>query len=140
MLARSATQFSRAAELFGRARPWLPGRLGRWELVGLNERFRYYRYDVAERFAPHLDGAFTREGEQSQLTFMLYLNDGFAGGETNFFNAMGQRRLSVRPEVAKCDSESAIGDTRSHAQCCRCRLRRMHSTGQARSTCPRATA
>jgi predicted 2-oxoglutarate/Fe(II)-dependent dioxygenase YbiX len=74
----------------------------RWEAVGLNERFRYYRYDVGQRFAPHFDGAFSpRDGETSRLTFMIYLNDDFDGGETRFFEAFGRLRLAVRPEVGK---------------------------------------
>lgn len=56
-----------------------------WRVVGLNERFRYYRYDVGQRFAPHTDGAFERDnGERSFFTFMVYLNEGFEGGETAF--------------------------------------------------------
>jgi hypothetical protein len=91
-----------AAQLYEQGRPLLPGRVGRWEIVGFNERFRFYRYDVAERFAPHLDGAFQRDnGETSQLTFMVYLNEGFTGGETNFFDWKHELRLSVKPEIGK---------------------------------------
>src|SRR5262249_26399540 len=75
-----------ADQLFERARPLLPEAIGRWRLAGFNERWRYYRYDVGEKFAPHYDGSFRRdEYEHSELTFMLYLNDDFLGGETNFF-------------------------------------------------------
>jgi predicted 2-oxoglutarate/Fe(II)-dependent dioxygenase YbiX len=53
--------------------------------VGANERFRCYRYDVDQRFAPHYDGAFVRnDDERSLLTFMVYLNEDFRGGETHF--------------------------------------------------------
>ena len=52
---------------------------------GLNERFRGYRYSPGQRFAPHFDGAFVRSPlERSELTVLLYLNDGFTGGETAF--------------------------------------------------------
>jgi predicted 2-oxoglutarate/Fe(II)-dependent dioxygenase YbiX len=86
-----------AAILWQRAQPFLPARLGRWEAVGLNERLRYYRYDVGERFAPHYDGCFCRDnGEQSQLTFMVYLNEDFTGGETIFYG-YGGVVLPVRP-------------------------------------------
>ena len=48
-------------------------------------------YQPGHRFAPHSDGAFIRgDGERSWYTYMVYLNDGFAGGETLFF---------VEPEV-----------------------------------------
>lgn len=52
---------------------------------GLNERFRFYRYDRGERFAPHYDGCFRRsDDEESLLTFMIYLNEGYEGGSTTF--------------------------------------------------------
>jgi hypothetical protein len=51
----------------------------------LNERFRYYRYGPGQKFDWHFDGPFTREnGDSSKLTFMVYLSDGFLGGETAF--------------------------------------------------------
>jgi len=80
-----------AAQLFERAQPHLPATLpGGWQLIGLNERLRYYRYDVGQRFAPHYDGAFARNRqERSHLTFMIYLNDGFEGGETKFHEEGG---------------------------------------------------
>lgn len=74
-----------AAELFGRVRGQLPARLFGRRPVGLNERFRCYRYAPGQRFAPHYDGCFRRSAtECSELTFMVYLNDGFAGGATEF--------------------------------------------------------
>jgi predicted 2-oxoglutarate/Fe(II)-dependent dioxygenase YbiX len=74
-----------AAELFGRLRGALPERLCGRRPVGVNERFRCYRYEPGQRFAPHYDGAFQRSAaERSELTFMVYLNDGFAGGRTAF--------------------------------------------------------
>ena len=74
-----------ATELFARAEPFLPPNFLIWTPVGLNERFRYYRYTKGQKFDWHFDGAFTREnGESSKLTFMIYLNDGFLGGETVF--------------------------------------------------------
>lgn len=78
----------RAAWLWERLRPHAPPVFAGRAAVGLNERFRFYRYDPGERFAPHRDGAFRRaNGEQSRLTFMIYLNEGFDGGETNFDDA-----------------------------------------------------
>jgi hypothetical protein len=38
-------------------------------------------------------------GEQSQLTFLVYLNDGFEGGATAFH--AGRASLLVRPERGK---------------------------------------
>lgn len=74
-----------AAELWERARDYVPLKLGNWQAVGVNERFRYYRYEAGQQFDWHHDGAFEREdGERSRLTFMIYLNQDFAGGETSF--------------------------------------------------------
>lgn len=51
--------------------------------VGLNERIRFYRYDPGQAFRWHFDGSFVRNAEErSFLTFMVYLNEGFGGGET----------------------------------------------------------
>lgn len=68
-----------------------------WKLQGLNERFRFYRYDVGQRFARHTDGYFERlNGERSHFTFMVYLNDGFEGGATAFHQS--RPSLLVTPE------------------------------------------
>ncbi len=56
--------------------------------IGLNEQFRFYKYESSQRFKRHIDGRFKRnEQEESRITFMLYLNDDFVGGETKFNNA-----------------------------------------------------
>ena len=88
-----------AARLWQRANPFLPSRIENWRVTGFNERFRYYRYGPGQQFAPHGDGSFRRpNGEQSRLTFMVYLNDDFTGGETKFYQDSGVPRVSVRPE------------------------------------------
>jgi prolyl 4-hydroxylase len=88
-----------AARLWQRTEPFLPPRIRNWRAIGLNERFRFYRYDPGQQFAPHWDGCFHRDnGEQSQLTFMVYLNEDFTGGETKFYLENGMPRLAVKPE------------------------------------------
>jgi predicted 2-oxoglutarate/Fe(II)-dependent dioxygenase YbiX len=88
-----------AARLWQRAESFLPRRIRSWQSGGFNERFRFYRYDPGQQFAPHWDGCFRRDnGEQSQLTFMVYLNDDFTGGETKFYLNNGMPRLEVKPE------------------------------------------
>ncbi|EQM68710.1 2OG-Fe(II) oxygenase [Pseudomonas tohonis] len=85
-----------ANQLLARARPWLPACLdNEWELVGLNERFRFYRYTPEQYFKWHRDGFYRRsQDEISQLTFLLYLNDDYEGGETQF-----RGEDSIRPEA-----------------------------------------
>jgi len=76
-----------ASALYDRARPFLPAVFGGRELCGFNERFRYYRYAKGQEFKWHFDGEYHRfnaAGEASKLTFMIYLNGGFTGGETKF--------------------------------------------------------
>ena len=74
---------ARASDLWSRIPDYVPHRLGDWRICGVNERLRFYRYDVGQQFDWHYDGCFERQnGERSHLTFMIYLNDGFAGGET----------------------------------------------------------
>jgi predicted 2-oxoglutarate/Fe(II)-dependent dioxygenase YbiX len=76
-----------ARELFGRVAAALPSPLCGMTPVGANERFRCYRYQPGQRFAAHYDGAFHRdEHERSLLTFMVYLNEGFEGGHTEFLD------------------------------------------------------
>jgi hypothetical protein len=73
-----------AALLFARLAPAYPETwAGPWRAAGMNERFRCYRYHAGQYFAPHFDGAFVRgDDERSELTVLVYLNGGFAGGET----------------------------------------------------------
>jgi hypothetical protein len=62
-----------------------PKEFNGWGFVGLNERFRCYRYKPGMRFAPHRDGPFQRNtSEQSFYTFLVYLNEEFEGGNTTF--------------------------------------------------------
>jgi predicted 2-oxoglutarate/Fe(II)-dependent dioxygenase YbiX len=89
-----------AAAWWDRARPMLVEEWEGWKAVGLNERFRFYRYDPGQRFAPHMDGCFQRSnGEQSHFTFLVYLNDGFEGGATSFHESRAS--LLVVPEQGK---------------------------------------
>lgn len=75
----------RAADLWGRLEEVVPVRIEGWRAVGLNERFRIYRYEPGQFFRWHLDGAFQRSfRERSLVTLMIYLNEGFRGGRTEF--------------------------------------------------------
>jgi predicted 2-oxoglutarate/Fe(II)-dependent dioxygenase YbiX len=88
-----------ADRLWLRTRDLVPEGIEDRDALGLNERFRLYRYDPGERFAPHYDGAYRRNAdEKSELSLMVYLNDGFEGGETRFYHEDHRLRLTVRPE------------------------------------------
>jgi predicted 2-oxoglutarate/Fe(II)-dependent dioxygenase YbiX len=87
-----------AAQLWERASPFVPFQLNERTACGLHERFRFYRYEVAEQFCLHMDGSVSRgEFERSKLTFMVYLNDVEEGGETNFYRTGGILEFAVQP-------------------------------------------
>jgi hypothetical protein len=91
-----------ATAIWERLRPLLPEPTRFWKPVGLNERFRYYRYEPGQLFDWHLDGCYERSPtEQSTLTFMIYLNGDLAGGATEFSGVHGERIVSVHPETGK---------------------------------------
>ncbi len=74
-----------AEELWQKVKPFIPTRVGNRKAIGLNERFRFYKYEPGHYFKPHLDGNYIRnEQEVSQLTFMIYLNGNYKGGITQF--------------------------------------------------------
>ena len=65
--------------------------------LGLNARFRFYRYQACNYFSPHTDGAWPGSrvidrqlvtnafsDRWSQLTFLLFLSDDYEGGHTQF--------------------------------------------------------
>lgn len=79
---------ARARQLWERLAPSLPALHRGLRVVGLNERFRVYRYRVGQYFEWHRDGSYHRSSEEwSLLTLMVYLNDGYAGGRTEFESA-----------------------------------------------------
>jgi len=83
-----------------------------WRPVGVVERLRFYRYEKGECYPEHMDGSYRRtvattttssskqqtvsySQQQSFLTLLVYLNDGFEGGETEFFPEKQHCRLEV---------------------------------------------
>ena len=92
-----------AKGLWNRVRQLVPQVALDWEdvpcqAVGLNERLRFFRYEKNQKFARHYDGAYHRTSyEHSLLTFMVYLNDDFQGGETRFFNDYQKERFFIQP-------------------------------------------
>ena len=77
--------FDLAASLYERAKQQLPNEEAGWAHCGFNERFRYYRYEKQQKFVWHLDGTVRKSPTvESVQTFMIYLNDDFTGGNTDF--------------------------------------------------------
>lgn len=74
-----------AENLFQKAVGFLPQTYENYEVSGFNEMFRIYKYSPGQRFKMHRDGSYIRnEDEKSFYTFLIYLNDDFEGGETEF--------------------------------------------------------
>jgi len=97
-----------AHAMWERLKPFFDECGGFWLPVGLNERWRFYRYDPGQQFDWHFDGAYERSPlERSAFTFMIYLNGGVAGGATEFnLRSRGGVQnddpiIRVQPEMGK---------------------------------------
>jgi len=68
------------------------------QALGLNGRFRFYRYQPGDYFSPHTDGSWPGSrvidrqlvtnafsDRWSQLTILLFLSDEYEGGRTQFY-------------------------------------------------------
>lgn len=82
-----------ADQLLEQIRPHVPatmtaewdGRRAAVTLTGLFSPLRVYRYQPGQQFGLHQDQSYRRDdGARSLLTLMVYLDDGFEGGETDF--------------------------------------------------------
>ncbi|WP_077413208.1 2OG-Fe(II) oxygenase [Chryseobacterium sp. JV274] len=74
-----------AEDLFKKATEFLPQEHDGYQILNFNEMLRVYRYAPGQQFKMHRDGSYIRnEKEKSFYTFMIYLNDDFEGGETEF--------------------------------------------------------
>ncbi|HYG14107.1 MAG TPA: 2OG-Fe(II) oxygenase [Bacteroidia bacterium] len=79
------TDSNLSSHLYERAFQYLPGHIGNSSLYGLNELIRFYRYKPGQKFKKHNDQSFIKnEEEASYYTFLIYLNDNYEGGETQF--------------------------------------------------------
>lgn len=85
-----------AVELWERIKEFVPPETTFGKAIGLNERFRFYKYFPGQQFKPHQDGSYLRnKHEWSSFTFMIYLNEDMTGGETRFLNC------SIEPKTGK---------------------------------------
>ncbi|MFN3200385.1 MAG: 2OG-Fe(II) oxygenase [Bradymonadia bacterium] len=74
-----------------------------WRPVGLNERFRLYRYTRGQKFDWHADGAFRRNRlERSRQTVLIYLNEGCEGGATEIRTGPRYQRREVVSVEPRC--------------------------------------
>lgn len=74
-----------AVKLWEKVSSFVPPKIGNSVAIGLNELFRFYKYENGQKFKKHIDESFIRNNEEaSYYTFMIYLNEGYEGGETAF--------------------------------------------------------
>lgn len=79
--------------------------------LGINARFRFYRYQEGDFFKPHIDGSWpgsrvinnklvgqAYDDRWSQMTFLILLSDDFDGGETQFLVHKDKPNLPARLE------------------------------------------
>jgi predicted 2-oxoglutarate/Fe(II)-dependent dioxygenase YbiX len=87
-----------AISLWKRVTASIPTPLRGSRVIGLDDHFRFYRYDVGQRFKSHRDGVVEKSASiRSQLTCLFYLNSDFQGGETVFY---GEHKVDgLRPVV-----------------------------------------
>lgn len=78
--------------------PMLDGKIP----VAVDAKIRFYRYTAGQMFRRHRDGQVTNEnGQTSLLTYLVYLNDSYAGGTTKFSEVFGSgpNRKNVVHEI-----------------------------------------
>lgn len=54
------------------------------EAVFLSPHFRFYKYSPGQKFNMHKDGRQSISGHETLFTLLVYLNEGYEGGETKF--------------------------------------------------------
>ena len=93
------------------------GILGRWQMTGVNPCFRICKYHPNGHFGPHYDAEYFKSYTARSLkTFMIYLNDDYTGGCTNFvenhdlnFNKATDRYEAPR-EAVRAQLKAKRGD------------------------------
>jgi hypothetical protein len=113
--------------LSDRVHALMPAELNNRSFAGVNARLRLFRYYAGAVYRPHIDGAWPGSGlaadgsftddafagdRHSQLTFLVYLNDGFDGGTTTFFLAGDDSDTDRKADAADLD-EGEGADTDS---------------------------
>jgi len=110
--------------------------------LGLNARFRFYRYQLGDYFKPHTDGAWPGSrvvdkelitnaypDRWSQLSFIVFLSDDYIGGHTQFYL---KKDNQLQPERA--NEPAVVINVRTHAGAVLCfphglhRLHCLHSS------------
>ena len=91
---------SLTARVWERLRPFAPPTVeldgAVWDAVGLNECWRLAKYFPGDQFLSHCDAPYTRsDTEMSMYTVNAYMNGGFEGGSTRFYDSNGGTSTKV---------------------------------------------
>ena len=113
--------------IWDRCREFFPPGVSATRALGLNSRFRFYRYQQGDFFKPHTDGAWPGTevigsnlvqdayGDRlSQMTLLLFLSDGYEGGRTLFYT---HSNAGVNPGPNHDPGPVAIATPRGAALC-----------------------
>ncbi|KAH9475055.1 hypothetical protein JR316_0012158 [Psilocybe cubensis] len=75
---------------------------GTWNLVGVNERLSFLRYEKGHFFKPHLDGQIElSDGRQARVTLQIYLGEeGVQGGATRILGPKG-KYVDIEPKMGR---------------------------------------
>lgn len=74
-----------AEGLWERVQDFVPHEVDGRRAIGVNELFRFYKYQIGQQFNWHQDFPVELDdGSISVFTFLIYLNANFRGGETSF--------------------------------------------------------
>lgn len=89
--------FELANQMWERVGELLP-RIDGQDACGVSTPVKFYKYKPGQRFKRHMDGSsLDGLGNQSQLSYLVYLNDGFEGGSTIFFD--NEKVFGMRPPL-----------------------------------------
>lgn len=70
----------------------------------VNTRFRVYRYEPGQRFAPHVDVRTVVPGGETRYSLMIYLSDEFTDGATRFFEQKDRSARRGQGRARKFDN------------------------------------
>lgn len=78
----------------------IPKKYKNHDYMYINPRMRFLKYDNSGHFCRHQDENFTNKNSKSLITVLIYLNDGYEGGFTQFFSSTEDKiGLSLVPQI-----------------------------------------
>jgi predicted 2-oxoglutarate/Fe(II)-dependent dioxygenase YbiX len=88
-----------AAKIYARIQDLLPSVP---RTMGCNEYMRFSKYEPGEEFKRHRDGINQdRNGFRAKYTVNIFLNEDFAGGETEFYDDSGRSQFLAVPATGR---------------------------------------